>query len=175
MIEVNVPLGPIAYVKVSGASSHEVLAQLTDVLNGEIPSTVGRLVNETDAANVSERLGRVLGAEVVDHDTQALREDPRAKQADPVSEFTPQGQAQTAPAPTNQPTPRDPSEIEQLVPGAPTVLGRPAYFASWQDQTGSHGAFVHPFLYEQNWEKATADPNDQRLATGEAWFFQQSY
>lgn len=160
MIEINVPLGPIAYVKVSGDTSHQVLAQLTEVLTGEIPAKVGQLVNETDSANVGERLGRLLGAEVLeDHDLERLKEDPRAVREDPAATFTP--------------VPRDPTEIEQTAPGAPLVMDRPAYFASWSDETGSHGAFVHPFLYEMDWAKATDNPEDPRLKTGEAWFFQQ--
>lgn len=180
MIEINVPLGPIAYVKVSGDTSHQVLAQLTEVLNGEIPSTVGRLVNETDSANVGERLGRELGATQVDSEyAQQLQEDPRSQpipQEDPISEFQqPSQETREAQALAFQPVPRDPAPHEQQAPGAPQVMGRKAFFASWSDESGDHGAFVHPFLYDQDWEKATADNNDPRLATGEAWYFMQSY
>lgn len=178
MIEINVPLGPIAYVKVSGDTSHQVLAQLTEVLTGEIPGKVGQLVNETDSANVGERMGRLLGAELIeDHDLERLKEDPRnqgVSYGDLAADFN-RAAAPTPSAPAAEftPVPRDPTEIEQTAPGAPLVMDRPAYFASWSDESGSHGAFVHPFLYEMDWAKATSNPEDPRLKTGEAWFFQQ--
>lgn len=162
MIEINIPLGPLAYIKVSGHTSHEVLAQLTEVERGEIPSVVGRVVAATGA---QESIGRNLGGELVEeHDTQRLREDPR-NQPEPVA---------SAPAAPSGPTLREPSEYEQKVPGAPVVLGQATYFATWMEGDKSHGAYVHPFLYDPE-KPMTDNAEDPRLASGEAWFFSQAY
>jgi hypothetical protein len=63
MIEIQIPLGPVANIKVTGATANEVLAQLTAVEHSEIPMTVGRVVKASESG---EALGRVLGAEVIE-------------------------------------------------------------------------------------------------------------
>jgi hypothetical protein len=161
MIEIIVPLGPIAQLKVSGSTSHEVLGQLADVERSEIPLTLGRVL---DGIGVQERMGRLLGAEQVDETTtqqpQAPASGPSSTQADSES-TTHAGGAQIAAEPV--------PDWAQIVPGAPVVLGQPAWFT--RDHSIGKQVFIHPSS-SADWTKPqTADENDPRLAAGEAVFY----
>lgn len=145
-IEVTVPFGESASLKVTGATAPEVLAQLAAVENSEIPLTLGRVIKAT---GTQEALGRVLGAELVEETPKPQVEEPKsiAPETDAVPEWA------------------------SVVPGAPTVNGKPA----WLTTITLHGiptqVFVHPSENVDSSLPKTDKADDPRLERGEAVFF----
>jgi hypothetical protein len=164
VIEIIVPLGPVAQLKVSGTTSHEVLGQLTEVERSEIPLTLGRVLDKT---GVQERMGRLLGAEQVE-------EMPAQQPQEPVSPPPAQqvGSESTTHAGGAQSGAEPVPSWAQIVPGAPVVLGRPAWFTT--DHSINRPVFVHPST-SADWSlPKTEDENDPRLAAGQAVFYRRA-
>lgn len=132
-----------ALLRVTGETAHEVLAQLVSVEKSEIALTIGRLNTATD---VPERMGRLLGAE--------LLEEAEA----------------TAPAPAGFGSAQVPPWAK-VVPGAPVVNGVPAWLVNGKHPDGRPWvAFVHPDTDIDRSLPETSDTEDPRLGAGTAWF-----
>ena len=153
MISVVVPLGPVARLEVTGATTAEVLADLTAVERSEIPVTLGRVLKGTE---VQESLGRVLGAELIESHPKEV--------ADEASTTSTQQQVEQG---NESPLP----DWASIVPGAPVINGKPAWFRTIQKDGQSIPAYVHPSLEVDMSLPKTDNPDDPRLGSGEAVFF----
>lgn len=170
MIEINVDLGPIAQLRVSGSTTQEVLAQLTDVQRSEIPTVLGQVERLLESAQVGERLGRELGAERV-AEWPKVEEQAEAPQSDPLRESQQRSLDDRGWTIEEEPMP----DWAQRAPGAPLVGGQPAWYTTWTDtNTGRpKQAFVQPSIKMDTTKPTTQDPTDPRLATGEVWFYSE--
>lgn len=157
MISVVVPLGPVARLEVSGATTAEVLADLTAVELSEIPVTLGRVLKGTE---VQESLGRNLGAELIESVPKEVNQEAGAAGNKPLQ----QGPADAG---IEEPLP----DWASIVPGAPVINGKPAWFRTIQMDGKPTPAYVHPSLKVDLSLPKTSDPDDPRLTSGEAVFF----
>lgn len=157
MITVVVPLGPVARLEVSGATTAEVLADLTAVERSEVPVTLGRVLKGTE---VQESLGRNLGAELI----ESVPKDANPEAGMTGTESTQRG-----------PVEREPEELPpasvSIVPGAPVINGKPAWLRTIEVNGKPTPVFIHPSRNVDRSLPRTDDPNDPRLASGEAVFF----
>lgn len=145
-------------LEVSGATAQEVLADLTAVERSEVPMTLGRVL---DGIGVQESLGRNLGAELLE--TRPKEDGTHAGRASGMS--TSHGGA--GPVGIEEPLP----DWASIVPGAPLVNGKPAWFATVPVDGVPTPTYLHPSLNIDADLPKTADANDPRLALGQAVFF----
>lgn len=171
MIEIVVPLGPIAALRISGKNTQDVRAQLTDVERSEIPSILGRVIAATGA---QESLGRNLGAQLIEE--QPLEQEPEQEEQQPSAPAKP-----PAPAPaegvvgtglvfTADPTP----DWAQVPPGAPVVHGQPAWLVTDNSSGQSKLVFVQPQFPGTTVDLSlptTTDPDDPRILEKTARFY----
>lgn len=148
MLEIVVPFGPIAQLKVSGSTPHELLSQLTAVEQSEIPLTLGRVIKKSE---VQESLGRILGAEQVD--VVPKRNEGQEEAREQFSD------SNNVPA------------WAEVVPDAPIINGVPAWRVNLATDDAPRYAFVHPTDNVDDRLPKTDNPNDPRLEKGEAMFF----
>lgn len=168
-------------LKASGATPHDVLADLTALRESEISGLIGNL---RQGAEGREALGRVLGAKLVE---ETPAETPAEQPQEPAQE-------PAAPAPAPAPTPEAPAPQEAaqppqarpsfrsqeqqalppgvtIVPNAPVINGEPAWLIAPPGQPWR--AFAHPKPMDEELKKlpTTDNPNDPRLAEGTARFW----
>lgn len=170
MIEIVVPLGPNAALRISGKSTTDVKAQLTDVERSEIPSILGRVIAATGA---QESLGRNLGAQLIEE--RPLEQEPEQEEQPSAPAETPaaapaEGLPGTGLVFTADPTP----DWAQVPPGAPVVHGQPAWLVTDNVNGQTKLVFVQPQMPGStlNMElPTTTDPMDPKILEGTARFY----
>lgn len=148
-------MGMDTTIRVNGETAHEVLAQLVDIEKSEILLTAGRL---NRAAEAQESLGKHLGAELVGEESKRGTPEPEPTVAQEKNAGT-FGTTATLPP------------WAKIVPNAPLVNGQPAWLVNGKSSDGRPWvAFVHPSADIDPKLPETDDPNDPRLAAGQAKF-----